>query len=158
MNLTQTLRPSELGLLSKGLVIKDSMIWIEDSLAIGLNLNSEVYNDAIMKGLKKINTCHGDEEKIFIKLRPGQSEEDSNIAKVLQRCDLKYQIIDNEVVMEAVFAASTGNIVVGNVSSLLLYASILGHRSFSIYNFLNELPSNPFENLDSFWSKVEKLA
>lgn len=134
--------------------ITNSVIFVEDSLA-GRFYNSEkLYYNALIKNelfiLRLLNN-----KKVFIKLRPGQSSNDSSVADFLDEYNVDYSILPTELFLEPELRKYENVILIGVVSALLYYGALMGHRSYSL--FLN-YPTSPktayHDNLSSYWKKV----
>jgi hypothetical protein len=132
------------------------ILWIEDSFYFHYDMDVNFYKQALRLGIEQIKSEYP-EKKVSVKLRPNQLESDSPVIEVLRELNLNYRLLNDAVVLESLLLFSKDNIVVGNVSALLFYASVFGHKSFSIFDFIPHKPSSPYDGLEVFWNKVERL-
>lgn len=142
--------------LAHNISLTNESIWIEDSFAMSFNMPLKLYNDAISSTIgylkrKTITT------KIYLKLRPRQLQKDSMVYKLLIEANYHVEVINNDVIIEALLANSQNCIVIGNVSSVLFYAPLLGHKSLSLFDNLKEKPKTSFDNFPVFWKNIVRI-
>lgn len=111
--------------------------WIGDTLAKSYGIRME---DFVVAGTKLISTL-GDTingATIYLKFRgPESSEEKAATVSFLKSHGFVVNILDKEVILELIFAQGSNYKVCGIGSSLLIYAYILGHKTFSALPFLS---------------------
>jgi hypothetical protein len=142
--------------MAKNISLKNDFIWIEDSFAKSYGMHERFYKDAILSTIgysKRKNLS----SKIYLKLRPNQSKEDSLVYKCLLKENYEVEILNNEIIIEALLVNSQNCTVIGNVSSVLFYAPLLGHKSLSMFNKLNDKPKTAFDDFDIFWKNIIKF-
>ncbi|WP_214228852.1 polysialyltransferase family glycosyltransferase [Pedobacter sp. B4-66] len=152
--------PDNKGVQSAEYNFTDSIIYIGDCCVDFYNYSCELYLRGIEQGLitylKQNNIS-----QIFIKFHRLESE----IVKQAQRnLFVKFNIhlveIPNPVIMELALNKSANSILFGTYSSLLYYASIMGHSAYSIYGLLEDKEKYKGmigRNMDFYWEKVALL-
>jgi hypothetical protein len=130
----------------------NSTIWIEDYFPRVYGISDANHSDAIQEVIDSLKGSG--ERKIFIKLRPNSDAANSLLVKILLKNEMNIEIIPNNVLAEALFLKSKNLKVIGIVSSLLFYAAIFGHQSFSFYDILKDKPKTPFDKMKFYWDVI----
>ena len=71
--------------------------------------------------------------------------------------NINYKILPNTTLAEGIFLNSEKLIVLGFVSSLLMYAKIFGHTSYSMIELLPDKPETRFDHINGFKDLVQTL-
>lgn len=142
--------------LAQNISLTNESIWIEDSLAASLGMPPDLYMQAISNTIdylkKNISTS-----KIYLKLRPSQVQQDSLVYKLLKEANYNVEVINNDVVIEALLINSQNCTIIGNVSSVLFYAPLFGHKSISMFSRLKDKPKSSFDNFDVYWKNIVRI-
>lgn len=142
--------------VSINLSLTNEFIWIEDSFTQAYKMSDKAYKEAILSTIFHLKETYSI-QKIYLKLRPRQTKERSLVYKYLNQEKLDIEIIMNEVIIEILLANSKECTVVGNVSSVLFYATLLGHKSISMFNKLKNKPKTAFDDFNVFWKNIVKI-
>lgn len=118
------------------------IVWIGDPGVIHHGFNEKIYLQGIKEGC--INFIkHKGVSDIFIKFHRDESD---NLRQVVKKLFLdnkiSIQVIPDSAIMELLLFEANNVTLIGVYSSLLYYASIMGHKSFSIWEFLKEEYTN----------------
>lgn len=151
---------AELKELTKGIDISNSLLWLGDTICKFYKIPLDIIESALRKSLANLQRNKKDfPSKIFIKFKGGQSLAERDISiKVFSEYGLKSEILPDDLVMEAVLLHSKNLIVLGNGTSLLLYANIFGHKTYSIFKNIPDNFNIPLESsFPNFWDFVEEL-
>ena len=147
----------ELKIMAGNIQLSDCLIWLDGSGKAFTHLSDEIYNRAIDRGIEKLYQ-ELTSKPVYVKLRPGIDDYNNNyLYKALKEKGLNVSVMPNDLIIECVFANSSNCTVVGNLSSALFYASIFGHKSYSIYSLFEQNVPTVFDQMSGFWSKVERL-
>jgi hypothetical protein len=136
--------------------LSNKIIWIGDGSLTHYGFNKELYLKGIKEGCVDFINKKGAQE-IFIKFSRDESEHLRDaVKKVFYENKISVSIIPDSVIMELLLLESKNATLIGVYSSLLYYASMLGHNAFSIYEFLKEEYSRALKNRDFsfYWNKV----
>lgn len=138
-------------------VLNDSVLWVEDSYYRWFNIPIENYEGVIEKSIQLLpdNILS---KNHYIKLRPSQKKENSAIFKVLKKHTNSIYVLSDNIIVESLLIISKNLVVIGNVSSVLFYASILNHKSFSMFKLFQNRPDTAFETLEIYWRFVNQLS
>ncbi|WP_445718779.1 polysialyltransferase family glycosyltransferase [Flavobacterium sp.] len=133
----------------------DKLIWIEESFPKVYGVNQIHYERAIVEVVSHLKKKG--KSKVFVKLRPNSSSSSSFLVKILINNNMEVDIIPDYVIAELLFIHTKHLQVIGIVSSLLFYAAIFGHESYSFFEIIEEKPSTPFEKMNFYWDVVKNL-
>lgn len=134
---------------------KHVAFFVEESYFRNLNISQNetisVHDKTILryKNILVNKTC-------YIKLGPFQNKNDSLWKTALDANDINYEFLAKDFVLDSYLALAKNCQVYGTVSSLLFYASIFGHQSFSNYSLLSQ-KNNVFNDLKIYWNKVNMI-
>lgn len=134
----------------------NSLILVEDSYFDHYGINKKEKESCFERSVEVLRN-HIVNQQVFIKLRPHQSEDQSNWANHFKRNNLSYKIIPSGVILEDVLLGSKNCRIIGTVSSLLFYATIFGHKAFSNYSMIEEKPMTTFDHIKFYWDQVRNL-
>lgn len=137
-------------------ILNHDIIWIEESFTYVYNIPEIQYEIAIKETIKKIGNLFKD-KTIYLKKRPKQETRNSLVYKILSENGYEIKILDDKIILEVLLLKSNNCFLVGNVSSLLFYGNLFGHKSYSMYDCINYKPNTAFENLNFYWDSVEKI-
>ena len=152
------LNPSqELDALAGGQKISDAIIWVDGSNSRFTGLPESYYQKAIDNAIRLLGErLH--QHVVYVKLRPGLTDYSSNyLYQQLVNNGCEVRVLPDKLILECLFLNSDNCDVIGNLSSALFYASVFGHRAFSIYSLYEKEVPTIFDNMPGYWSKVEKL-
>jgi hypothetical protein len=136
--------------------ISNKIVWIGDPGIAQHGFTETVYLNGIKKGCIGFLKIKG-ESNVFIKFH--RNEPDSlreKIKKLFRDNGISIQIIPDAVIMELLLFEAKNVTLIGVYSSLLYYATIMKHTSFSIFEFLKEEYSHTLKNRDFsfYWNSV----
>jgi hypothetical protein len=134
----------------------NSVIWVEEAFPEYYGVTEKDYRDAILKVINNLEKNVVSE--IFFKLRPKKKTKDSFLFQILSKTHLKITLIPDHILVEMIFLKSKKITVIGIVSSLLFYASIFGHKSYSFYDLIKNKPQSPFDFMEFYWSTINKIS
>jgi len=135
------------------------IIWIGDASVKQLGFSEDVYLQGIENGCVRFIKDRNKNE-IFIKFHRDENESlRQKIKKIFLSNNISLHIIPDSVIMELQLFKAENVTLIGVYSSLLFYGSIMGHHSFSIYEFLKKEYSKALKNrdFDFFWHRVELI-
>lgn len=139
--------------------LKDCYIWINDpDLQISLDCSIDEYLNIIDKGyiefLKSKNVSFS-----YLRFHYRDTiQQKQIITDFFINKGIKVVIIPNSIILEIELIKANNICLFGFYSSLLLYGSILGCKSYSIINYHEYLKTNPInDQIGSFWGFVQKL-
>jgi hypothetical protein len=139
--------------------ISNSFIWIGDAGVVQHGFSERLYLEGIENGC--INFLKSKfKSEIIIKFHREESESlREKIKNLFTVKGISFQIIPDSVIMEVLLFDAANVLLIGIYSSLLYYATLLGHRSYSIYEFVQKEYSRTLLNRDFnfFWAKVTLL-
>lgn len=140
--------------LSYNIELNNEVIWIDDSYVKSYNLS--INNQKKMeRDILNIISSKFNKKQIYIKFRP--KTQNRRLIKLVEDNKINYKIIPDNTIIEALLLNSSNCILIGNVSIVLYYASLMGHKSYSIYDRLNEKVPSIYDNMSAFWDKVERI-
>ncbi len=139
--------------------LNSKIIWVGDGSVSQHGFSQNLYLEGIKEGcirfLKEKET-----KNIFIKFH---RDETNNLRKIIKKIfednQIEVQVIPDSVIMDLLLFIAEYVILIGVYSSLLYYASVMGHTSFSIYEFLKKEYSKVLKNrnFDFYWDKVKLI-
>jgi hypothetical protein len=110
--------------------------WIGDvaSKQYGVSMSHfKEAGEALMKMLGGL----GIGKKIYVKFRGGESAKEKEITlSFLKQYGFEISLLSNDIIMELVFANGHNFRVCGIASSLLIYGSNFGHKTYSMLPFI----------------------
>jgi hypothetical protein len=139
--------------------VDNRIIWIGDGGVVQYGFDQDIYMKGIKEGFIKFVKMRG-EKNILLKFHRDEPEGlRKNIEKLFQDNKISFQVIPDSVIMELLLFDAKNVTLVGIYSSLLFYAAIMGHQSFSIYEFIKEEYSKALANRDFsfYWNIVRRL-
>jgi hypothetical protein len=137
--------------------LENAIIWVEDSFNKQyVNRQADIDN-ALKQSVNYIKTKFGETHNHWVKLRPAMGPEKSEIIPHLENAGIRYRILENETPLELILSKSQKVVLVGARSSLLFYAEIMGHKSYSYFRLLKNRKHNTFESMDFFWNTVKHI-
>jgi hypothetical protein len=139
--------------------LSNSIVWIGDGGVFHHGFSEDVYLQGILQGCISFikEKCI---KKIFIKFH---RDEPSSLRNKVQNLftinGILFQVIPDSVIMELLLFKALNVTLIGVYSSLLYYASIMGHKSFSIYEYLKQEYEKVLKNRDFsfYWEKVNQV-
>lgn len=137
--------------------VSNAIIWIEESFNKQFVKNKDSIDFALSYSIQYIQNKFGDGRSHFIKLRPGMKENESEVVPHLQKNGIPFEILESNEPLELSLSISKNIIIVGAISSLLYYASIMGHNAQSYFDLLREKKKSGFDELRFYWGKVNKI-
>ena len=148
----------DLDKMSAGYELNNEFIWIDGSNSRFTGLPEEVYHNAIDKAIEKLKHQLNNQDQINVKLRPGLKDPENNyLVSRLEKEGYAVNIMEDNMVIEAVLLKSEDCTVIGNLSSVLFYAAIFGHKAYSLYGLFEKKVFTYFDQMPGYWEKVEKL-
>jgi hypothetical protein len=138
--------------------LNDKFVWIGDPGVIHHGFSSKIYLRGIQEGC--INFIKGKGVKnIYIKFHRDEPDNlREAIKKLFRDNEISIHVIPDSTMMELLLFEAKNVTLIGVYSSLLYYASIMRHKSFSIYNFLQEEYTNVRKrDFTFYWNKVELI-
>lgn|GEM_PF-1181632 len=139
--------------------LNDKIIWIGDAAVEQRGFDKSLYLKGIKEGCIDFFKARG-EKNILIKFHRDETDDlREEVKKLFADHGVAFQIIPDSVIMELLLFKARNVTLVGILSSLLFYASIMGHHSFSIYEFLKEEYSKKRTDRDLtfYWEKVKLI-
>lgn len=132
----------DLKVLPNNVDLSGKILWIGDSLVkfYGITLND--YQAALIGFLENINHKFNKELKnkvVYFKFKNGQTKEEIDLTlNIFGNFGYKTEILDNNLIMESILFCSKNITVLGNASSLLIYASLLGHDAYTLFTRISQ--------------------
>lgn len=118
------------------LIPDHSCVWIGDTLSSSYNVSMEHFEQAIMQLMEEVNPSK-EKHKIFLKFRGPESKKEKEITlNALRAYNFEIEFIDADVIMELEFLRAKNLYVLGIASSLLIYAHLMGHTTYSMFKFI----------------------
>ena len=142
--------------VSTNISLTNEFIWIEDSFTQTYKMSHHAYKKAILSTIFYLKEKYPI-QKVYLKLRPRQTKEESLVYKYLNQEKFDIEVIMNNAIIEVLLANSKECTVIGNVSSVLFYAPLLGHKSLSMFNLLKNKPRTTFDDFSVFWKNIIKI-
>jgi hypothetical protein len=141
------------------LELDNGIVWIGDNGVDYYGFSKELYLEGIKKGVIKYLKEEG-RNKLFVKYHRGESQTMRSIQiEIFKAYGIDVVVISDNVILEEILLHSKNVTLYGVYSSLLYYASVMGHRALSIYELLKRDYAKNLEgkNMDFFWSKVQAI-
>lgn len=145
---------------SNNLRLDNKVVWIGDNGVDYYGFSKRLYLEGIRKGvvlyLKKVGI-----NELFVKYHRGESPAMRSIQlKIFKENGIDVVVIPDNVILEEILLNSINVTLYGVYSSLLYYASLMGHQTISIYELLKRDYAKNLEgkNMDFFWSKVKAIS
>jgi hypothetical protein len=139
--------------------IDNAFIWIGDPGVIQYGFSENVYLSGIEAGFISFLNQYGN-SNIMIKFhREEPASLRKKILQLFQKHSISVQVLPDSIIMELLFSKGKNVTAAGIYSSLLYYASVMGHRSYSIFNYVKQEYGKAIANRDFsfFWQKVHLL-
>lgn len=135
-------------------------IWLSDSFIETFKLPLSSYYDALEQGLSAYySIANKPRDIIYIKFHQAESKESKErTLSFFDKLNYKYILIDTSAPMELILLHSKNCDIISYTTSLLYYASILGHNSYSFVNYFNY--NNDYsidDRFEFYWNAVKKL-
>jgi hypothetical protein len=147
----------ELLSMAYGVSLKNEVIWIDGSNGRYTGLPESYYHRAIDKALEILKGNGLLNERVYVKLRPGEDAGKNYLCAAIQKQGFKVELIPASTVLEALFIVSENCIVIGNLSAALEYAYCFGHEVYSIYSLFEKRVPTFFDRMDGFWEHTKLL-
>lgn len=138
------------------LALSSALIWVEETFSYVYNIPELEYELAIKKTINKLSN-ELKNRTIYLKKRPNQKDNKSLVYKTLVQNGFDVKILEDNLILEVVLHKSEDCLLIGNISSLLYYGTLLGHKSFSMFDVMKNKPKTPFDDLNFFWDAVSKV-
>jgi hypothetical protein len=120
------------------------------------NIPEIEYEKAIKETIQKMSgKLEG--RLIYLKKDPIKKKTIHWFIKFLSDKGYEVRILDNNEILEVLLLKSKSCILIGNISSLLFYGSLFGHKSYSMFNVINNKPKTLFDDLNFYWESVIKI-
>ncbi|RAR47242.1 alpha-2,8-polysialyltransferase family protein [Flavobacterium lacus] len=145
----------EITILCADYRLNESILLIDETYPDVYLIDDIEYKNIVLATLHKLNYRH--DNCVFIKLRPSSREQNSRLVRLLKDLSIHFEILPSEIVAEGLFLSSKNLKVIGFVSSLLFYASIFGHQSYSLLYLLKDRPKSRFDSINGFNELVQQL-
>ncbi len=113
-----------------------SWIWIGDTIASTYKISIAHFEEAMYKLMCEVNP--GKEKKIlYLKFRgPEPKEEKEATTRLLTNFNFEIKFLEAKRIMELDFLCRRNLKVMGIASSLLIYANLMGHETFSMFKYI----------------------
>ncbi len=112
--------------------------WIGDTLTKAYNINLNDFKKAIYLLMEEVNPMK-QHRIVFLKFRGPESQLEKDITiKALIEYNFKIEILERNAIMEFIFLNGKDFNVCGIASSLLIYANLMGHTTYSMYKNIPE--------------------
>jgi len=134
-------------------------VWVGDGGVIQHGFDQSFYLQGIKHGCIEYLKSRG-EKNILIKFHRDESQFlRSNVLQLFRDQNISVEIIPDSTIMELLLFEATNVTLIGVYSSLLFYAGIMGHQSYSIYEFLKREYFKAIANRDFsfYWNIVKRL-
>ncbi|MGI8952514.1 MAG: hypothetical protein ACR2FN_13130 [Chitinophagaceae bacterium] len=140
-------------------ILDNKIIWIGDGGVFHHGFSEALYLQGIKKGCIDF-IKEKKQRNIFIKFHrdePGYLRK--KVQKLFEDNEISFEVIPDSVIMELLLFDAKNVMLIGVYSSLLYYASIMGHQSFSVYEFLKKEYSKIIASRDFnfYWNKVKRI-
>ncbi len=130
-----------------------SWFWIGDALSSFYGISMEHFRDGILHLMEEVNP-NKEKRKLYLKFRGPESDEERKITiDVLTKYNFTIEFIDSATIMELVFLKGKEYSVCGISSSLLIYANLMGHATYSM---LKNIPDEYNVSVYSSYSTIAK--
>jgi len=135
--------------------IDDSALWIGDNVVNFYKVEMSDYINAIREGILSFMKAN-QLSKIYLKFHGRESEEGrTKTRQLFESLNIKTVTLEDSQSVELLLLNSNNCKVIGLTSSLLWYAAIMGHQSYSINQYLTGHAHLADDNV--YWEKVHKL-
>ena len=144
--------------LNDGLEISNSCLWLGDTMTKAYGIEPEVFEEALSTFLDNwLQTHPANDKKVFLKFRKGQFEEEIKLTiKTFQSFGFTTEVLPYDTVVEALLIASENVTAMGNGTSLLIYASLMGHKACSLFRRIPDRYEIPIaKDYIGLWDLVE---
>ncbi len=126
--------------------LNDSYIWIGDSMCSHYDIAMSDYESAVKKVVAGLNE-QKEVRKVYIKYRGRESQLEKNITEsALKSSNFEIHYLPKDMIMELLFLKSTNLKVIGNGSSLLIYAKLANHKVYSVFPYIPNKYNIPLAN------------
>ncbi|MFN3754473.1 hypothetical protein [Flavobacterium sp.] len=130
-----------------------SWFWIGDALCKSYGISMAHYESAMAQWVEKINP-NKEARVIYVKFRGSESKEEKDLTlQYLSQYHFTIVMIPAHEIMELVFLQYKHLTVCGIASSLLIYAHLIGHATYSIYQYI---PDEYGVSLNKSYSNMSK--
>jgi hypothetical protein len=144
--------------LAGDLSLNNECIWLDGSNARYTGLDESYYRNAIQKAIPILRTNGALGKKVYVKLRPKEKNIEKNpLVSILKDHNIKVEVLPNNMIIEAFLMQSENCNVIGVMTSVLEYAHVFGHKSYSIYGLFEKQPPTFFDRMIGFWDNIENL-
>ncbi len=139
-------------------ILKACEIFFFDGLETGGYTSKENFFHCLQSFLRHINRSHN----LYVKFHPDQIYR-REIRNLLQMNQISFVEIPDQITPEAILLRSKNLTVFGFHSSLLYYATVMGHKAYSLISFLASIDPHFLENYKKlvipaiFFEKVDML-
>lgn len=149
----------QLGTSGDKLDLSDKVIWIGDNGVDYYGYSKEVYLAGIRDGFIRYLKEQGIKQA-YVKFHRGESRrmQDEQLELFAQN-GLVVETIPGNIIMELSLMKARNVTMFGVCSSLLYYATIMGHRSISIYNLVKSEYGRALagKDMNFYWEVVDQL-
>ena len=145
--------------LNYNINLDNKFIWIGDAGVKMHGFSESLYLNGIKEGCINFLKQNG-VQNILIKFHRDEAQDlRQAVQNLYNKNNISYEVIPDSVIMELLLFEAKNVTLIGVYSSLLYYASIMGHHSFSIYNFLKKEYSKVLKNRDFnfYWNRVKLI-
>lgn len=151
----------EMKTMVKGLDISGYCLWLGDGMNRVYGIELEEFILALKTFLENWRKQENNilNRKMSIKFRPDQSEEEKKATiEIFESFGFETTILPYDTIIEALLISSENVNVMGNGTSLLIYANVLGHRSYSIFRNIPDKYNIPLaKDYSGFWDMVHAV-
>lgn len=138
-------RPSE--------IPEGAWLWIGDTLSAAYGISMGDFREAMLLLMQEINPLKH-KNTIYYKFRGGESHHEKSITlEILQMAGFDPIEVKPDAIMEMVFLQKKMLTVCGIGSSLLIYAHLMGHNTYSMYKYL---PDNYNISISRVYNTIAK--
>ena len=137
--------------------LSDAIVWVDDSLVRAYPRYKKTYTEALKTSIGVLKERFPGKTH-FLKLRPKWKKEQSLTYNVLNQHLDDVKIIPEDTVMEVLLLKSKPCIIVGNVSIVLFYAGLIGHKVYSLFPLLENTDDLLFKNnMSALWENTQPV-
>lgn len=117
----------------------DSWIWIGDTLCLANKVSMNHFENAIYKLLNEVNP-RKNQYVIYLKFRGPESQIEKELTlQALKQFNFQIEYLDANRIMELEFLKGKNFKVLGIGSSLLIYANLMSHKTFSMFKYIPDI-------------------
>ena len=122
---------------SKSKVYPDgSWFWIGDTLCKGYGVSMDDFENALQILMEQLNP-QKEVRMMYLKFRGSESDTEKKLTLTyLEKYNFEVKLLPSSEIMELVFLKAQDLKVCGIVSSLLIYAHLMGHQTYSLYSYI----------------------